>query len=943
VSNRDLLLALADELAQGEELLRQSTGFLADTGIPEEFVVVAAEDYRAFTARVSGVAEAVNLDSLRTLVAWIDANLSEFIKSSKEIREDENLLLLMQQWPARLSAFLKDTENDAVTDGLRQFLSDEHWLLKLDESQFDSLASGVRAFSVSEEKTSLHVDEDELLEPSVADVSVSIPDDISPKLLATFQQELPQTTAELSQRIQKLFNKSATGEDLSDARRVAHTLKGAANIVGVPGIANVTHFLEDILESLVNRSALPSSELSEVLIEAADCLEMMSEAALGVSEPPEQALDVLNSLLDWRHRFANDQVENLEPIPVQDSAADVNENQRDAKEEAAADVKPEQVSRARKQSDIFDKLLDIAGELSSTGLLTTGQLQAAVKNTESLARMHARLRTNMILLQDMVFSRSLKKSIFSSQFDGSAQRHFDPLEMDQYNELHSIANLMTELMDDIGDVSKAIMGQHAQMRELLSQQDQLNKELDQSITAERLVSINTILPRLQRSVRQTCRMLDKKAELAVTGDSVSIDSAILDAVIDPLLHMLRNAVDHGVESPEERLVSGKLEQSTISLDFERVGNNFVIRCKDDGRGIDTAAVKRKAIDMGLIEAEQILSKNDLHELILLPGFSTKHDADQISGRGVGMDVVTKNITDQRGSISIRSEEGQGTEIIITVPQTLLKMHVVLLHSGEFRFGVLSNSFNQIVSIGKDLVMSEEKKVDFNDQIYDVKNLSELLGIPKHQTHLHDLNPVAILVDDEGNRSATFIDDALGSGELVIKKIGRFVPRIGGIVGTVLTEDGAAVPVFDIKELLRRPSQIVADYLLRQVDQATPSVASILIVDDSSSARRSMSQVVRDAGYDVRTAIDGIEAISLIEERIPDLVLTDLEMPKMNGLELTAHLRAAESTRNLPIVMVTSRSTEKHKSQAISTGVNRYITKPFTNDDLVYEMHQLLLH
>jgi chemosensory pili system protein ChpA (sensor histidine kinase/response regulator) len=940
VSNRDLLLALADELAQGEELLGQSIGVLTEPQIPEEFVKVAAEDYRAFTARVSGVAEAVNLGSLQELIGLIDTNLSMFVQSREENHRDENVLRLLQHWPGILSRFMRESGNVVTEAELREFFSDEHWLSQFSEAQSGSLINTVRSFSISSEKTSLDVEEEELTEPSPADVSVSIPDDISPKLLATFQQELPQTTAELSQRIQKLFDKSATGEDLSEARRVAHTLKGAANIVGVTGIANVTHYLEDILELLVNKSVLPSRELSEVLTEAADCLEMMSEAALGVSEPPAQALQVLNSLLEWRHKFANDRVEGLEPIEAQAEAANDSAG-HDETQGPVTDTRPERPAAANIQSNIFDKLLDIAGELSSTSLLTQGQLQAAIKNAESLARMHGRLRANMILLQDMVFSRGLKKAFISGQF-AAAQRNFDPLEMDQYNELHSIANLMTELMDDVGDVSKTMMAQHAQMRELLSQQDQLNKELDQSVTAERLVSIKTILPRLQRSVRQTCRMLDKKAELMVTGDSVSIDSAILDAIVDPLLHMLRNAVDHGIESPAERIALDKPEQATISLVFERVGNNFVISCKDDGRGINTSAVKHKALKLGLIKTDQILHESALHELILLPGFSTKHDADQISGRGVGMDVVAKNIADQRGSISIRSEEGRGTEFRITVPQTLLKMHVVLLRSGEFKFGVLSNSFNQIVSIGTDLFLNEEQQIDFNDQIYEVRNLTGLLGIPKYRGSLRDRKPVAILVDEAESRTATLIDDAVGSGELVIKKIGRYVPRIGGIVGTVLTEDGAAVPVFDLKELLRRPSQVVADYLQKHVDQPAPSAANVLIVDDSSSARRSMSQVVRDAGYDVRTAIDGIEAISLIEERIPDLILTDLEMPKMNGLELTAHLRAAENTRDLPIVMVTSRSTEKHKDQAISTGVNRYITKPFTNDDLVYEMHQLLI-
>jgi chemosensory pili system protein ChpA (sensor histidine kinase/response regulator) len=413
-------------------------------------------------------------------------------------------------------------------------------------------------------------------------------------------------------------------------------------------------------------------------------------------------------------------------------------------------------------------------------------------------------------------------------------------------------------------------------------------------------------------------------------------------VTDPLLHILRNAVDHGIEPADERESKGKPETATIKLSFERIGNNIVVRCKDDGRGIDTAAVKNKALQIGLITPEQIVSEKELLELILQPGFSTRTGVNQVSGRGVGMDVVAKKIADLRGSLDIHSEEGKGAEFVITVPQMLLKAHVVLLRTEDLTFGILSSSFEQIVNLEQDFFVESggAKRIKFNNRIYDIKYLAELLGISKRPDTADGKNRAAILVNDNQIRSAVLIDEAVANGELVIKKIGKYVPRLGGMIGTVLTADGTAAPVFDLKDLLRRPSQLVADYLQQHRDEGSASV-NVLIVDDSSSARRSLSQAAKDAGFDVRTAIDGVEAITLIEQMRPDLVLTDLEMPKMNGLELAAHLRATDSTRDLPIVMVTSRSTEKHKAQAISTGVNSYITKPFTNDDLIYEMHQLL--
>lgn len=934
MSNREILSVLAEELRQGEALLSQSAELLGNADVPQDLLNASREDYCAFTARVAGVAGAIDLDGLQTLMGFIDVNVSIFAESPADIRGKGRTPALIGGWPSRLSDFILNSSDPEAAQSLRSFLLAEDWPWKIDASQLDGIIESIRFFGNADAASSLN---DEDAAPLTAeDVAVQIPDDINPKLLATFSQELPQGTAELSHRIQKLFDRSVTREDMTEARRVAHTLKGAANIVGVKGIANVTHYLEDILETLVKQDSLPPNELAEVLIEAADCLEIMAEAALGLSEPPPQALQVLQGLADWQRRFARGEYMGFEPMVETATAEDAAEHAAPAHVTAAAVPEPEL------QGNILDKLLDITGELSSSNLITRGQLALALKNSEVLYKQQHALHVQMGMLQELIFTQGVKKNFGGLRAHGP-ERNFDPLEMDQYNELHSIASLVTELLDDMREVTRSVSGELAQMKELLTQQDQLNRELNQSITAERLAPVSSILPRLQRSVRQTCRMTGKEAGLAVTGESLYIDNSILDAVVDPLLHILRNAVDHGVEAPQERAGAGKPQVSVITLAFERAGNNIVIRCKDDGRGIDSAAVKNKALRLGLIEAEQIVTEKELFELILQPGFSTKSDANQVSGRGLGMDVVAKKVADLRGSLAIQSEVGKGTEFVITVPQTLLKTHVLLLRSSGLVFGILSGSFSQIVNIEPDAFHEHAggHRIRFKDRLYDVRHLNELLGIGAAGEGIGKRRRAALLVDDDDIRTATLIEEALSNGELFLKKIGRYIPRIGAIIGTVLTAEGMAVPVFDLKDLLRKPSRLVADYLQQHVEQPVPTAVNVLIVDDSSSARRSLSQVAKDAGYDVRTAIDGVEAITLIEEKVPDLLLTDLEMPKMNGLELAAHLRSRDNTRNLPIVMVTSRSTEKHKSQAMATGVNSYITKPFTNDDLIYEMHQLL--
>lgn len=949
MSNLEMLAALADELEQSEEALNHPMAILADAQVPEELMVAAKDEYSEFTTRVAGVADAIGLTSLRVLMSFIDTNVSTFAELPADVRNSQQAADLIRRWPSVLAGFLRRPADAVASEALHTFLLSQDWPWTVESQQLESIIRDVKFYAAGG-ISSLLQEEDELAEPTEQDVSVRIPDDISPKLLTTFQQELPESTAELSRRIQKLFDKKATPEDITEARRVAHTLKGAANIVGVSGIANVTHYLEDILEFLVKTSGLPSNELASLLIEAADCLEIMTEAALGLSEPPPQALDILNSLIAWKRKFSAENFDETEFLQAAASTDAQPEAALSSPEPAVADNAPPSgpavpaapASTLRTQGTIFDKLLDLTGELSSSNLLTASRLEHTLKNAESLNRYHRALHQHMNALQDLIFTQGLKKSYGSGpklEPNGS----FDPLEMDQYNELHSMVNVFAELLDDIGDASRLISGQLAEVRELLNQQDQFNKELDQTIMAERLVSVKTILPRLERSVRQTCRMTGKSAQLVVHGESLNIDNLILEMITDPLLHILRNAVDHGIEPADARESKDKPETASIELSFARIGNNIIVRCKDDGGGIDTAAVKNKALQIGLITPDQIVSEKELLELILQPGFSTRTDVNQVSGRGVGMDVVAKGITDLRGSLSIRSEENRGTEFVITVPQMLLKAHVILLRTDDLTFGILSSTFEQIVNIEPHFFTEHHGNacIKFNNRFYEIKYLAELLGIRKYSAVSNGMNRAAILINDNETRKAVLIDEAVANGELVIKKIGKYVPRIGGMIGTVLTADGAAAPVFDMKDLLRRPSRLVADYLQQHDEQQSAPAVNILIVDDSSSARRSLSQAAKDAGFDVRTAIDGVEAITLIEELRPDLVLTDLEMPKMNGLELAAHLRAADNTRDLPIVMVTSRSTEKHKAQAMSTGVNSYITKPFTNDDLIYELHQLL--
>jgi len=419
-------------------------------------------------------------------------------------------------------------------------------------------------------------------------------------------------------------------------------------------------------------------------------------------------------------------------------------------------------------------------------------------------------------------------------------------------------------------------------------------------------------------------------------------------MVDPLMHMLRNAVDHGIESPAERQRLGKPPVGRIELGFEREGNSILIRCQDDGAGLDLAAIRRTALERGLIMADQPLTDEELARLILLPGFSTRGGATQTSGRGIGMDMVHSRLLAMKGSLRIQTRAGRGCLMELRLPVTLISTHALLVRLRDHMLAIADRGIEQILYSGVGSIQHLGKITTFRmgEEVYELTSLDALFNLPPdHRTHRRTTPSVLLVREETGALHAVLAQEIVDSRDLVVKHMGQYLPKLNGIVGATILGDGSVVPVLDLPELLRAP---VAGAPARALAGAaapltasTPHRPFVLAVDDSLSVRRALAQFVQDAGFEVRTARDGLEAIEIIKGKRPDLVVADLEMPRMNGLELTAHLRANQATRQLPVIMITSRSTEKHRREAETTGVNVYLTKPFMEDELLGHIHQLL--
>jgi len=727
-------------------------------------------------------------------------------------------------------------------------------------------------------------------------------------------------------------------------------LKGSSNIIGIKGIANIAHHLEDTLEYLAKHQVVPPKELTDTIVEAADCLEIMVDALLGQDDPPQQAQQVLQSVLDWANRIDKGQLDAppapSRPVPEAAPAATSDDTQAKAESQAKSDRSvaagtPEQLLKVPTKT--IDELMRLVGELS----ISVGQIQERLKHviqsTRTLTAQDLVLHKKTFELENLVDVRGITGVQKDHQNAATESEDFDPLEFEEYNELHSVAHSFIESIADNRELAMSIREDLAELETMFIHQERLNKEFQANIMTTRMVPVNTIISKLQRNVRQTCRMTGKKAELEVTGTDILIDSEVLTNLADPLQHILRNAIDHGIESADERAILGKPEVGQIKLSFYSEGNNIVVKCEDNGQGLNYTNIRFTAIQRGLMTENQDLTEKELARLILMSGFSTKSGVTQVSGRGVGMDVVHTNIRQMKGTLDLISETGKGTTILIKLPMTLVTVHVLLVRVSERQFGIPTNHLEQALApgVGEFHRIGDFMTLKMGKNFYALRYLADLLNMSGDKVGIEEpeTRPI-VLVHEETGIMAVIVDELLDTHDLVMKSMGKYVKKIHGVAGASILGDGSLVPLLDLPELLRSPMQAAMSSYMAEHQQEgsgianTAAVPHIMIVDDSLSVRKSLSLLVEDAGFETLLAKDGIEAIEIMNQTRPNVMLVDMEMPRMNGLELTVHVRANTATENLPIFMITSRTTEKHRVQAKEAGVNAYLTKPYQDTELL---------
>jgi len=599
----------------------------------------------------------------------------------------------------------------------------------------------------------------------------------------------------------------------------------------------------------------------------------------------------------------------------------------------------ERAETARVDAALLDVLLNGAGEINIFQSRLTQQLQSIEFHLGELGSTVSRLRDQLRKLEAETEAQILHRH----QDDVAGDTGFDPLELDRYSTIQQLSRALAESANDVASINELLGGLTNETETLLTQQARVTAELQNGLMQTRMVPFQRHVARLARIVRQAAADTGKAAELVVEGENNEIDRQVLESMLPPFEHLLRNAVAHGIEAPAARKQRGKPEIGRVALRVKREGSEVLIEVADDGGGLDLAAIRRKALEKGLLADGQKITDDQAIELILQPGFSTAGELTQTAGRGVGMDVVDNEVKKLGGSMRIESAAGQGTRFLIRLPYTLAITHALIVNVGEETFALPLPTVEGITRLSREKILKhlteDEPRLDYGGIAYRIQHLGSLVGgapsaLPDEE------NSVSLVLIRAGESSTALLTDSLeGSREIVVKTLGPHIANVAGVTGATILGDGRVIMILDPGTLVRahRGPEPVTPVAPQPVERQLTA----LVVDDSITMRRVTQRLLERRGAKVLTARDGLDAITVLQEHEVDIILLDIEMPRMDGYQFATHVRNDPKLKDVPIIMITSRSGEKHRAKAIEIGVNDYLSKPYQEGQLMAAIEALL--
>ncbi len=743
---------------------------------------------------------------------------------------------------------------------------------------------------------------------------------------------------------------------VAELQRDLHTLKGGARIAGLVSVGDLAHAIETLLGKPI-RNANKTATLIGALEASFDQLNALVQQ-VSQNEMPDYPQATIDHLLEMAGATAL--VDDAGPTtsvaatPVRNAPRSVASSAGNALDlpellpETAHEVRPPQ-EQIRVRADLLDSLVSHAGEVAIYRSRLEQQVAGYRFNLVELEQTVARLRSQLRMLEIETEAQIIAR--FQREHREAGLTVFDPLELDRYSQLQQYSRALAESVSDLVSIQNMLDELTRQAETLLIQQSRVSTELQDGLLRTRMLPFDTMVPNLRRTLRQAAQEQGKHAQLYVDGAHGEMDRNLLDRIKAPFEHMLRNAIAHGIESPDERRKAGKPAEGSVHIKVAREATEVVIRVSDDGRGLNRKAIRKRGIERGLLRAETKPTDNQLLSLITQTGFSTASKVTQLAGRGVGMDVVANEIKQLGGSLSIESEEGQGSTFILRLPFTLAVTQAILVRIGEATFAIPMTSVQGVARVNPDdlaalLSMDEPSFQDGNEE-FGVHDLAQLLGLPPGLPAEDEQQP--LLLTRAGDlRAAIRIDAVLGSREIVVKSVGPQISSVPGLLGATIMGDGSVLMILDLAPLvrhgmIRREQRLAVGLSAVEVPVVEEVLVRpmVMVVDDSITMRKVTSRVLERHEYEVSTAKDGVDALEKLHERVPDLMLLDIEMPRMDGYELATLMKADERLRGVPIIMITSRSGDKHRQRAFDIGVDRYLGKPYQEAELLLQITEVL--
>ncbi len=725
---------------------------------------------------------------------------------------------------------------------------------------------------------------------------------------------------------------------VQDMRRTVHTLKGSAGAVGFDELAGLSHRMEDLLDALYDGAVIMDEEALHLIAAGADMLEDIT-----AGKASQAVLESIYSRLTAKLRTSSASNSTLES-ERRKSLTDRRTEPREPSESPAGD---EQV---RVSQDRIDGLLKSVGELVINRSTLQQHLTSLDGRMNNLSDVVERLRTVSGRLETEYELSGLNRREPVPGGDMQERQGFDELELDRYTDFHHLLRQLSEAASDMNTFKHEITTIMNECTSVSSVQGRLSGDIQEKLMDVRMVPLASVANRLRQIVRVVAQSQGKLVDLVIEGGQIEIDKKVLDEMVDPLMHVIRNDIDHGIEMPEERRELGKNERGLIRLRAYYEGSRIVIAISDDGAGLQLERIREAAVERGLASAEESrsMSDDDLYQIIFDPNFSTAEHISEVSGRGVGMDIVRQQVNKLQGSLNLESSPGRGTLLTIHLPMSLSIRRSLLVQAWGERYAIPLSSLKRIIRVPSEQLPAEDapQEILHEKETYCYIHLGRFMGtLPDEKKHE---GSVPLLMVDVGTRFVALqVDEVLGEREVVVKNLGSLLQRVRGVSGATVLGDGSVILIvnpLDIglpgESVPAAPTAHLWAQSMRDHEQLT-----VMVVDDSISFRQVVSNLVEGSGWKALRASDGFAAIEMLQsiERRPDIILLDVEMPRMDGYELLARLKSRDLWRRIPIIMLTSRAGEKHRLRALELGAAEYIIKPYQDDHMRATIKRLVDH